>query len=101
MGALAHNPGDVVHRRCHSDKARADVTQRQEQNAYPLIVFPRIFQIVFQFVIGLNRRANTFAHRSEAEQEHTGADKRQNGHRHLVALGFILSAEIIHHRQQG
>ncbi|MNC42525.1 hypothetical protein D3C75_913420 [compost metagenome] len=28
MGALAHHPGDVIHRCCHADKARANVAQR-------------------------------------------------------------------------
>ncbi|SPX67235.1 Uncharacterised protein [Leclercia adecarboxylata] len=100
MSALAHDPGDVIHGCRHADKARADVAERQQQNAYPLVVLPHIFQIVFKLIIGLHRRANTLAHGREAEQEHAGANQRQHGHGHLVAFGFVFAAEPVGHRQQ-
>ncbi len=100
MGTLAHHPGDVIHGSRHANKAGADVAQGQEQNAYPLVVLPHVFQIVFQLVIGLDCRADTLAHGGEAEQEHTGPNQRQHGHCHLVAFGFVLSSEPVRHRQQ-
>ena len=100
MGALAHHPGDVIHGGRHADKARADVAQGQEQNAYPLVVLPHVFEIVFQLVVGLYRRTHALAHGGEAEQEHAGPNQRQNGHRHLVAFGFVIPAKPVGHRQQ-
>ena len=100
VGALAHDPGDVIHGCRHADKARADVAQGQQQNADPLVVLPHVFQIVFQFVIGLHRRTHALAHGRKAEQEHAGANQRQHGHRHLVAFSFVLAAEPVGHRQQ-
>ena len=101
MGALAHNPGDVIHGCRHADKTRTDVAQGQQQNAHPLIVLPHVFQVVFQFVMRLYRRAYTLADGGEAEQEHTGTNQRQYGHRHLVTFGFVIPTKPVGHRQQG
>ncbi|MNC09732.1 hypothetical protein D3C75_573570 [compost metagenome] len=100
-GALAHDPGDVVHGCRHTDKTRADVAQRQKQDAHPLIVFPHIFQISFQIVIAWYCRTNTLSDGGEAEQEHTHAQYRQNAHCHLITFGFVAAAKPINHRQQG
>ena len=100
VGALAHHPGHVIHGGRHADKAGADVAERQEQNAHPLVVLPHVFQIVFQLIVGLHRRAHALAHGGEAEQEHAGANQRQHGHRHLVAFGFVVPAKPVGHRQQ-
>ena len=100
MGALPHYPGDVIHGCRHADKARTDVAQGQQQDANPLIVLPHIFQIVFQLIVGLHRRANTFPYGRETEQEHAGANQRQHGHRHLITFGFVVTAKILHHWQQ-
>ena len=100
MGALSHHPGDVIHGGGHANKARADVAQREQQDAHPLVIFPHVFEVFFQFIIRLHRRVYAFTHGSEAEQEHTHADKGQHGHRHLVALRFIGAAEPVGHWQQ-
>ncbi len=100
VGALAHHPGDVIHGGRHADKARADVAEGQQQNAYPLVVFPHVLQIVFQLIMGLYRRTHTLTHGGEAEQEHTGANQRQHGHRHLITFGFVIATKPVGHRQE-
>ena len=98
MGTLAHNPGHVVHRGRHADKARAHVAQGQQQNAHPLVVLPHVFQVVFQLVMSLYRRAYTLANGIETEQKHTGTNQRQHGHCHLVAFGFVVTTKPVGHR---